>query len=166
VRDIFNEKGELIIPLSGRVKVPRGVVQKKGSAIVVNEAYCPNGHSLISDVEIEGERGIHFIYTDESGSKRTDIVISPVVRKCKKKVLKGEPFRKDETVRILCPHCGTELPVLFNCECGAPIYLFYIGRDLDYNFGQSFCSRIGCVKASQLRFSKDVLKEFESEYSF
>lgn len=163
---IFNDNGEMIIPLKGKVNLPRKKVEKKKGKLVVNEAFCANGHSLISDVKIQGEKGIHFIYTNRSGSKETDIVISPVVRKCRKKILKGEPFKRGETVKILCPVCREELPVLFNCECGAPIYLFYIDRNLDHNFGQSFCSRIGCVKSSRLRFSRDVLQEFINNYSF
>lgn len=163
---IFNEKGELVIPLKKNGKSLKRKIEQKGNKIVVNEAYCSNGHSLMSDVKIQGEKGIHFIYTDEKGFKEIDIVISPVVRKCIKKILKGEAFKRGETVKILCPSCRTELPVLFNCECGAPIYLFYIDKQLDHNFGQSFCSRIGCVKSSQLRFSKDVLREFMHGHSF
>ena len=121
---IFNEKGELVIPI--KEKALENKIEKKGYKIVLNEAYCSNGHSLMSDVLIEEEKGIHFVYTDEKGVNETDIVISPVVRKCIKKILRGEAFKKGEIVKILCPSCREELPVLFNCECGAPIYLFYI----------------------------------------
>ena len=148
---IFNDKGELIIPLKGDSRFLKNKVEKKHGEIVVNEAYCSEGHSLMSDVTIDGAKGFHFIYTDDKGSKETHIVLSPFVRKCVKKILKGEAFKKGEMVKILCPTCRTELPILFNCECGAPIYLFYIDKSLDHNVGQSFCSRIGCVKSSQLR---------------
>jgi len=157
---MFNTKGKLNLPVYGEVSLPTDKVSVKGKKVVVDGAYCPNGHDLMSDTLVDGAPGIHFIYTNRDGSKETDIVISPVVRKSRKKVLKGTPFKKGEAVRILCPHCRTELPVLFNCECGAPIYLFFIDRRLDHQFGQSFCSRIGCVRASQLRFSEDVMREF------
>ena len=163
---IFNEKGKLIFPIKGKKNILKNKIEQKGKALVVNEAYCPKGHSLMSNVRIQDEKGIQFIYTDKKRKKETDIVISPVVRKCEKKILKGEPFKKGEMVKILCPECRTELPILFNCECGAPIYLFYIDKQLDHHFGQSFCSRIGCVKSSQLRFSKDVLRKFIQGYSF
>jgi hypothetical protein len=136
---MFNEKGELLIPVKGEISLQSDKVTKKNGKIVVNEAYCSNGHSLMSDVMIDDGKSIHFLYTDQKGKKETDILISPVVRKCKKKILKGEPFRKGEIVKILCPKCRAELPVLFNCECGAPIYFFYIDKNLDNNFGQSFC---------------------------
>jgi hypothetical protein len=120
----------------------------------------------MSDVKIEDERGIRFIYTDKSGERETEIVISPVVRKCIKTILKGEPFKEGEKVKILCPECRAELPILFNCECGAPIYLFYLDEELNHRYGHSFCSRIGCVKASQLRFSDEVLREYMENHSF
>ncbi len=166
MENIFNSKGKLNIPIEGTISIQSSKIQKKSGQLVVNEAYCPKGHNLISDVRIDDEPGIHFIYTDESGKKETDIVISPIIRRCKKKILKGEAFKKDDIVKILCPICRTELDVLFECECGAPIYLFYIDRQRDCYYGQSFCSRIGCIKASQLRFSRDMLQEFLSKHAF
>lgn len=160
----FNDKGELIFP-----PIQKGFIKKQGKDgqdTVINEAFCPNGHSLISEELIEGEKGIHFIYADEAGNKETDIIVSPVVRKRIKRVLKGEPFAEGDIVKILCPVCRTELPVLFNCECGAPIYLFYLDNSLKHECGQSFCSRIGCVKSSHLRLSKDALADFINSYSF
>jgi hypothetical protein len=164
--EMFNAKGKLNIPLEATISIPKSKIQKKSGQLVVNEAYCPKGHDLMSEVEIDNEPGIHFIYTDKTGKKETDIVISPVVRKCRKKILKGEGFKKNEIVKILCPICRIELDVMFDCECGAPIYLFYIDKQRNYYYGQSFCSRIGCVKASQLRFSQDMLQEFIIKHIF
>jgi len=163
---IFDANGSLHIPVQGEVLLPKEKAIVEGGEVVLTEAYCPLGHNLMSDVEVDGHKGIHFIYTDAVGEKETDIVISAVVGKCKKAILKGEPFKKGETVTILCPECRTELPVLSNCECGARIYLFFIDKQLHHNYGQSFCSRVGCVKASQLRFSQDVLRDIVNEYGF
>jgi hypothetical protein len=163
---IFDAKGKLNIPLEETISIPESKIKKRAGEIVVNEAYCPKGHSLMSEVEVDNEPGLHFIYTDKAGKKETDIVISSVVRKCRKKILKGKAFEKGEIVKILCPICRTELDVMFDCECGAPIYLFYLDKQRNNNYGQSFCSRIGCVKASQLRFSQDMLQEFMIKYAF
>ena len=157
MRDMFNAKGRLNIPVEATISIPKSKIQKKAGQLIVNEAYCPKGHSLISEVKIDNERGLHFIYTDKKAEKETDIIISSVVKKCRKKILKGEGFGKNEIVKILCPKCRTELDVLLDCECGAPIYIFYIDKQLNCYFGQSFCSRIGCVRASQLRFTKDII---------
>ncbi|MFC1808712.1 hypothetical protein ACFL3D_01135 [Candidatus Omnitrophota bacterium] len=162
----FDKLGKLIFPVKGSVSLPKSTVSKKEGMLVVKEAYCANGHSLITDVKIDDHKGIRFIYTNQKGTKETELVISPVVKKCRKKILRGEKFEHGEIVKILCPHCRTELPVLFNCECGASVYLFYIDKTLDHNYGQSLCARIGCVKASQLRFSGDALKQFTDQYGF
>ena len=105
----FDGKGRMIFPLAANIHVPSGIVNKKGDAVIVTEAFCSNGHSLISDVKVDSEPGLHFIYTNKDGTKETDIVISPVVRKCMKKILKGTAFKRDEIVKILCPTCRTEM---------------------------------------------------------
>ena len=162
----FDDKGALIFPVVQDMHKFGKKAEKKGEDIVINDAFCPNGHSLISDELIQGEKGIHFIYASENGDKETDIVVSPVIRKRIKHILKGEHFTKGDIVKVLCPVCRTELPVLLTCECGAPIYIFYLDDSLKHEYAQSFCSRIGCVKSSRLRFSKDALSEFISDYSF
>jgi len=163
---MFHHNGRLHIPLVGGLEAMSKTVKQQGSDLVVKEAYCPNGHSLMSKEKIEGEKGIQFIYTDDSGERETEIVISPVVHKCKKTILKGEPFKEGEKVKILCPTCREELKILVNCDCGAPIYLFYLDKELSHRYGHSFCSRIGCVKASQLRYSDEVLRELIEKNAF
>lgn len=163
---MFNFKGKLNIPIKGKISIPKTKVDMKHGELIVKEAYCPKGHNLMSDVKINNQIGIHFIYTDQEGNKETEIVLSSFVGECRKKILKGKPFNKGEIIRILCPTCRTELPILFDCQCGAPIYLFYIDKRLDNQYGQSLCSRIGCAKASQLRFSRDALREFIQKHSF
>ena len=156
----------LYVPVRGEIMMPRDKVIAKNGRFFLTEAYCPLGHALISDVEIDGHKGIHFIYTDASGEKETDIVISAVVGKCDKKILKGRAFKKGETVTVLCPDCRTELPILSTCECGAPVYLFFIDKQLHHDYGHSFCSRVGCVKASRLRFSQELLRGILNDYGF
>ena len=162
----FTDSGRLHIPLKADVVLPRDRVDREKGGLVVRQAYCPNGHSLMSDVEIDGEKGIHFVYESTESGAQAGIVISPFVGKCKKRILSGKAFAKDEVVRILCPTCRAELPVLFACECGARFCLFYIDSRLRHNYGQSVCSRIGCVRASQLRFSEDALHSFLNQHGF
>jgi hypothetical protein len=163
---IFNKDGTLYIPISETLKLPKDkIIEAQGEA-VVTEAYCQNGHSLISDVKINEQNGLHFIYTNQQNNKAAEIVISAVVGDRTKVNLDKTKFDKEEVVKILCPTCRDELPVLFMCECGAPIYLIYLDKRTNPRHAQSFCSRIGCTKASRLRFSQDALTEFKSRYSF
>ena len=163
---MFNEDGTLYIPISGRIKLPADkIIEVQGKA-VVTEAYCQNLHSLISDVQINEQNGLKFIYTDQEGKKEAEIVISAAVGDRTKVNLSKATFDKEEIVRVLCPTCRNELPVLFMCDCGAPIYLIYLDERTNPRHAQSFCSRIGCTKASRLRFSQDALTEFKDRYSF
>jgi hypothetical protein len=163
---LFNEDGTLYIPIKGKLKLPDDkVIEEKGKA-VITEAYCQNGHSLISDVKINGQNGLNLIYTDQDEKKESGIVISAIVGDRTKVNLDRTMFDKGEVVKVLCPICRNELPVLFMCDCEAPIYLIYIDKQSNPRYAQSFCSRIGCTKASRLRFSQDALTEFKNRYSF
>ena len=163
---LFNKDGTLYIPVSGGLKLPKDkVIEAQGEA-VIREAYCQNGHSLISEVNINEQNGLHFIYTDLERKKEAEIVISAVVGDRTKVNLDKTTFDKGEIVNVLCPTCRNELPILFMCDCDAPIYLIYLDRRTNPRHAQSFCSRIGCTKASRLRFSQEALTEFKSRYSF
>ncbi len=163
---IFNQDGTLYIPISGRLKLPKDKISESKGKVVVNEAYCQNGHSLISDIKINEQNGLKFIYTNQERKKEAQIVISAVVGDRTKVNLDKTKFDKEEIVKVLCPTCRNELPVLFMCECDAPIYLIYLDKRTNPRHAQSFCSRVGCKKASRLRFSQDALTEFKSQYSF
>ncbi len=162
----FNEDGTLCIPISAKLKIPKDKIIEEKGKVVVTEAYCQNGHTLISDVKINEQNGLHFIYTNQERKKEAGIVISAVVGDRTILNLDNTEFDKEEIVKILCPVCRDELPVLFMCECDAPIYLIYLDKRTNPRHAQSFCSRIGCKKASRLRFSQEALTEFKSLYSF
>ena len=166
MRKVFNKNGTLHIPISESLKLPRDKVIEAQGEVVVTEAYCQNQHSLISDVKINEQNGLNFIYTNQEKNKEAEIVISAVVGDRTKVSLDKTKFDKEEVVKILCPTCRNELPVLFMCECDAPIYLIYLDKSTNPRHAQSFCSRIGCKKASRLRFSQEALTEFKDRYSF
>lgn len=163
---MFDKKGRLNIPLSGGPQMLGKRVEQKGDQVIVKEAFCPEGHNLVSDIEVDGEKGLHLIYTNDDGTRETEVVLSPVLRACSKTILHGEAFKNGEIIKILCPDCRTQLPILVNCECGAPIYLFFLDKDMDRLCGHSLCSRVGCNRASQLRYAEDVFREAIKHVSF
>ncbi len=132
----------------------------KEEKTVVTQAYCHNGHNLISDVKIDHHRGINFIYTDRETNQEAEIVVSATVGTSKKVILTGEPFTSGRIIDVYCPLCREKLPVLMDCECGAPIYVFFLDKTRNYNYCQSFCARIGCAKSSRLQLSEQMLREF------
>lgn len=147
---------------ASKLHVSRGeasvVEEEEGSVVIAG--YCSNGHSLISDVKIDQHPGIGLVYKSLDQKKESEIVISAMVGETHKVIIKGEPFEKGERVCVYCPTCREELPILFNCKCSAPIYMFFLDRDLHYNRGQSFCSRVGCADSSRSLLSNQALKEF------
>jgi len=162
----YDSHGKLRIPVTGKIDIPAGKVETEGENLIVDEAYCPNGHDLMSDNKINVHKGIHLIYTALDGSHEVNLILSPVVGKTDKVILSGEPFNDGEIVKILCSVCRVELSILVPCECGAPVYIFYLDKQLNHQYGQSFCSRIGCSRASQFRFSQEVLADFIKDNCF
>jgi hypothetical protein len=163
--EMFDTDGRLHIPVNvkGEVRLPKTKVDVDNERYIIKEAYCPHGHSLISDTRINGYGGIHLVFTDLKDCKEVDIIISPVIGERKVIVQKGDVFKDGEIIKALCPTCRAEMEILFDCECGAHVYVFYLDRQLDHNFGQSFCSRIGCTKSSRLRYSREALQDFFKE---
>ena len=82
---MFDEKGKLNIPVAGSISIPKSKIHKKGNQLIISKAYCPKGHSLMSNVQVDGEPGLHFIYTNKADTKETDIVISSVVKNAEKR---------------------------------------------------------------------------------
>ena len=166
MNNIYTKTGKLRIPVKVKGKLPDEKGDDKNVRIILHEAYCHNGHNLMCDVQINDRDSINLIYTDLNGQNEAEIAISAIVGDCSKKIIRGKPFKKGQKIRILCPFCRSELPVLLNCECGAPLYIFYTNKNLKSNYAESFCARIGCAEASKLRFSQDILRDYINEYSF
>jgi hypothetical protein len=163
MQSIFDDSGRLIIPDIDR-HLHRWSVATAGDQQIVTQAYCPSGHSLISDQHIDGHPALHFLYQSQDATRHAHVLISPIVGCRIKTFLSGDAFEPGEIVRVLCPICRIEMPILSQCSCGAPIHLFYMDRQFDHRVGQSFCARIGCIAASQLRCCDDLLRELENEF--
>lgn len=162
MQSIFDANGRLIIPDIDR-HLHEWSIDKTGSEQIVTQAWCPSGHSLVSEHKIDGHAGLHFIYQSDDGQREAHVLISPIVGRRNKTVLEGCTFEAGEIVRVLCPVCRIEMPILAECSCGAPILLFYMDQRYDHRVGQSFCSRIGCIDGSELRCSNDLLRQLERD---
>ena len=161
---MFDTDGKLRIPILDKLKDSGSKLETNGKNFIIKEAYCPKGHSLMSKIQVDGRHGIQFFVTDQNKKKKTEIVLSPVIGEHKIINLSDEVFKDGEIVKLHCPTCHTELEVLVNCECGEPMYVFYLDNHLDRNFGVSLCARIGCTKSSRLRFSKEALMEYLKDH--
>ncbi len=163
---IFTKEGKLKFPEDFSLGLPSEKYRIDEEKVVIYNAFCQNGHDLISSIEVNKHKGLNLIYKKKGHSEKTELVISAIVGDNTKKILYGEDFKNGEEVQVFCPECKEELPILVNCACNAPIYIFYMDKEQQKNFAQSFCSRIDCSQSSKIRFSKEILEEFLVEHSF
>lgn len=158
--EMFNDQGRLNIP--ELEKLNKEDIQ--GTGFVIKKAFCPNGHSLISDSLVDGHNGIKLYITDNENKKKAEALFSPIVGCHKIVIIKGDEFKPGEITKMFCPVCHTELEILHDCDCGGYMYVFYMDSHLDRNFGISFCSKLACMKSSRLRFSKDAITEYLKDH--
>ena len=157
---MFDDNGRLHIPILEKLNQTESKLEVNNSRFIIKKAFCPKGHNLICDTIIDEQKGIKLYFTDINGKRGTEIVLSPIIADNKTITLSGEKLKPGEITKAHCPVCHTELEILHDCECGGFVYVFYLDKSLDRNFGISFCSRIGCIKSSRLRFSKDAIMEY------
>ena len=117
--DAIGEKGGKISISTNKIELePYGNV-------VITEATCPKGHSLIDEEhKIDGRPSIKIKI--KSSNSEGFIHLDPVYGNHNHHY--GIVFNKDEIIKIFCPHCGISLvdendngPV-----CGAPSYQLHI----------------------------------------
>ncbi|MFC1595919.1 hypothetical protein ACFL4D_01370 [Candidatus Margulisiibacteriota bacterium] len=151
---IFNKDGRLIIPLNEHQ--PEG---EDNVRYVIEEAYCPNGCSIIDhEHKINDYPGLRLKFKREG--MEGEFVLSSIENDFDKIVLSGELIDgvKDE---LYCPHCGTIFKTLVNCHChgksSADLVLIGLTPKLDINNAITFCNVTGCTNGAYMK-SGDVLR--------
>ena len=96
--------------------------------------------------------------------KKPTLLLLQLLVKRELVTISGDSFKKGEIFKPLCPVCKEELEVLFECECGAPMYLIYLDNNKNKHYGVSFCSKVGCVYSSRMIFSKEAILEFLKDH--
>ncbi|MBN1388635.1 MAG: hypothetical protein JW965_09330 [Bacteroidales bacterium] len=115
---------------------------EKANITIIEEAYCPNGHSLISnDVLFCDFKAIHL----KIRNKRfiSDLFVSPIVGD-KSKVSLDTKLNRDMIYEFLCPVCNTTLPVTSPCSCGGSLMTLYLDKNLKLSNSVTICNRFGC----------------------
>ena len=160
----FTKDGVWIIPFSNMtVKKDKG--EEKNIRYLVNEAYCPNGCSIIDEeYKINGAPGLRFRY--KRPSLEGEFVISAIEGDFDKIILSGELADgvKDD---LYCPHCGVKFEILVNCNCkqGADMVLIGLTPKLDINNAITFCNVTGCNNGAFIKAGK-VLRHVRLGLSF
>lgn len=145
-----------MIPISKRKK---RIVNGNENTIryIINEAYCPNGCSIIDrDVEINGFPGLRIKF--KRPGVEGEFVISAIEGDFEKKILSGnlEDGKKDE---LYCPHCDSMFEKLVNCHCKPEGEMIVIGLTprLNFNNAITFCNVTGCVNGAFIK-SGDAIR--------
>lgn len=137
--DRFNNKGMMLFPDPDS----KPDAEKKDRLLVLREAFCPNGHSLMNKkVRFRSFPGLQVKVKTESG-KEGLIVLSPI-HKDKGRVELDLEVKSGEILEPSCPECGESLPVYDKCECGADLVAVYHTKDRSMGDVVVFCKRADC----------------------
>ena len=153
--EIFSKDGRMIVPLSKRKKGKKEDDEKV--RYVITEAYCPNGCNIIdAENKINGYPGLLIKY--KRPGVEGEFVISAIEGDFEKIILSGDlkDGVKDE---LYCPHCGTLIAKLVNCNCSIDADMVAIGLTpkLDFNNAVTLCNVTGCKNGSFVK-SGEVLR--------
>lgn len=122
--------------------------------IVITQAFCPNGHNLIVDMEgsgydpeydFDGFPGLmlHLQSSTESGT----VVLSPFHGDQSKK---GKTdWRTGTKLTIACPHCKVPLPRLASCKCeyNGDLVKVFLSPALKDSHVLAICNIWGCRRS-------------------
>lgn len=151
----FDHKGMIIIPN------PINKVAAKDNVLVVNELYCPNGHSLISNRTVfNGHQGILIgIGVDD---RRGLVALSPVYGD-KTRVSIDIDLPHGALAKLFCPVCRADLPVYANCSCGGELLALFLTGEANFMDCIGICNRIDCVNA-RIVSSGELISETMLDY--
>lgn len=160
----FTKDGRWIIPLSER-KGKEDTGKEENIRYLINEAYCPNGCSVMDEGHrINGAPGLRIGY--KRSGVEGEFVISAIEGDFDKVVLSGELADgvKDD---LYCPHCGVKFETLVNCNCKPDADMVIIGLTpkLDVNNAISFCNVTGCGNGAFIK-SGEILRHVRLGTSF
>jgi len=144
----------------GRIRIPEKIPERKpepGEKVVINAAYCPAGHNLVSmETEVSGNPGILLRFRGASGEGL--VALSAVLGDPAKCVVDGH-LEPGEILRLSCPICDTPLDVLGECPCGdgslSVVAYLYPRRD-PYS-AIAFCNSLSCDNSAVIR-SREVIR--------
>ena len=111
----------------------------------INQCYCPNGHSLISEnASFHDHKGILVKFA--TGDSEGLVALSPFFGDSAK-MLVGK-FQPGDIWQACCPDCAVPLPVYSQCSCGGSIIALFGGQHPDFANCMGVCNRVGCYNAT------------------
>ncbi|MBN2725181.1 MAG: hypothetical protein JXR95_14040 [Deltaproteobacteria bacterium] len=125
--------------------------------IIVTKAFCPNGHNLIGNGghTFDGYPGIKLKVSSDSTEGYLEV--SPFHGDHRRH---GVSFENGEKVKIMCPECESEFPVLGKCNCQkGHLHTIYLTEKLSETHMIAVCDQWGCY-LSRVIDDNDLFSEF------
>lgn len=120
---------------------------------IVSECYCPNGHSLISDLaHFSDHNGITLKL---KGDSQEGLLSLSAVIGDKSRTFFNFARNEGEIIEICCPTCSTPLPIYNLCTCGAYLVSLFTSPKADFANSIGICQRIGCLH-SEIISNRDL----------
>ena len=137
----FDKKGMMLFPNP----IKKTEICKYKELLVVEECYCQNGHSLISEKAVfNGFNGI--IFKICNGEESGVVALSPVYG-YKSRVSLDLTLKSGDIWDVCCPECQERLPTYSECSCGGKIFALFLSQKADYSKCILLCNRIDCFNA-------------------
>ncbi|MCU0662752.1 MAG: hypothetical protein MUC50_10550 [Myxococcota bacterium] len=127
--------------------------------IVVTQAFCPNGHNLISNDNdlFDNYPGIRLAC--EHDGQHGDVVLSPFQGDESKKGKLDWPDRAK--LKVTCPTCHVELPRMATCCCDGKgdIIKLYLSPKISDSHVLAMCNVWGCRRSRTID-DKEIISEY------
>ncbi len=137
----FNSKGMLNIPKPGGKKKKKSRLSEE-DLIIVEECYCPNGHSLINpEIEFRGYPGI--LIKVKKDNQIGAIALSPICGDNSKYSIDIE-LSDGEFLDLLRPECNVPLPLYAPCDCGGNMITLFADKQGNFCDCIGIWNRVGC----------------------
>lgn len=140
----FDNKGMMLIP----EPIEQDNI-REGKVLIITDVYCQNGHNLMDKrAMFNGHAGI--VLEAEQGGEKGPIALSPVVGD-KVRICFDVDLQDGEKVKLMCPHCGVQLPKHSNCDgCDGDLIALFLTKEGNFNDCVAVCDTVGCPKANIL----------------
>lgn len=127
--------------------------QDRQQNLVVEQCFCPKGHSIISGLAtFGGHQGLTLRL--RSAEQDGLLALSPIIGDRERSFFEfsGEA---GEVVEICCPVCAEPFPVYNECSCGAHLVALFTSPQTSFAQCIGICQRLGCLH-SELLTERDL----------
>lgn len=150
----FSNNGMMIIP------TPPAPILTTQKTVIVTSCFCPIGHNLMSSrATFDGYAGVLIMVRKDAHEGL--VALSPIFGNKHKIALEIDLISGD-IMELLCPDCGTALPVYSHCHCGGDLIALFTNPNADFASCIGICNRVGCFNAEIKNFD-DLLAQAMTE---